>query len=66
MAKDEIKTQAKESTAAEIKSYLKAKGHKSADVEKEKYTTKDDKIKSICKLHGVNEAEYQAGKRKAA
>lgn len=56
---------ATEPNTAKIKTFLKAKGHKAEKVDdtKLKWNTKAARIAAILELHGVAEAEYQAGIR---
>lgn len=48
-----------------VKNWLKNKGHNSASVEAKKWDTEPERIQSLRELHGVSEAEYEAGKKPA-
>jgi hypothetical protein len=47
--------------AKKVKDYLKTKGMKAADVDKEKWDTAEDIIESVVKLHGGTLEAYRQG-----
>lgn len=48
----------KDKTKAQIKTYLKGKGHRAADVDRE--VDGQTVVVAICRLHGVQVQEYRS------
>lgn len=57
----ENKVMAKQTNAKKVKDYLKSKGMSTAKLNKEKWTTPDEIIESVVKLHGGMMEAYRGG-----
>ena len=45
--------------AKKVKDYLKSKGHKQTDIDKQKWSKADDIVESVVKLHGATLESYR-------